>query len=130
MVHLVMILNQPSSMTLFVWAMRLEYWIAPFPPLEPALNTVPLLFVKVCQPKNQILVLLQVIPADLSTSSSNCTHGALRLSGAITSNQGRLEVCMKGAWGSVCDSQGVFSTTEAKVACRQLGKLQIEGTCS
>ena len=70
------------------------------------------------------------ILADLSTSSSNCTDGELRLSGAITSNQGRLEVCMNGAWGSVCDSEGVFSKTEAKVACRQLGKLQIEGTCS
>ena len=70
------------------------------------------------------------ILTDLSTSSSNCTDGELRLSGAITSNQGRLEVCMNGAWGSVCDSEGVFSTTEAKVACRQLGKLQIEGTCS
>ena len=34
---------------------------------------------------------------------------------------------MNGAWGSVCDSQGVFTTDEAKVACRQLGKLQNEG---
>ena len=34
---------------------------------------------------------------------------------------------MNRAWGSVCDSEGVFSTTEAKVACRHLGKLQVEG---
>ena len=34
---------------------------------------------------------------------------------------------MNGAWGSVCDSEGVFTTDEAKVACRQLGKLQVEG---
>ena len=34
---------------------------------------------------------------------------------------------MSGAWGSVCDSEGVFTKDEAKVACRQLGKLQVEG---
>ena len=34
---------------------------------------------------------------------------------------------MNGAWGSVCDSGGVFTTDEAIVACRQLGLLQSEG---
>ena len=58
---------------------------------------------------------------------SNCSDGELRLVGATTSNQGRLEVCVNKAWGSVCDSEGVFTTDEAKVACRQLGILQVEG---
>ena len=69
----------------------------------------------------------RVLSIDKATQPSNCTDGELRLSGAITTNQGRLEVCVNGAWGSVCDSQGVFTTDEAKVACRQLGKLQVEG---
>ena len=64
---------------------------------------------------------------DKSTEQSNCTDGELRLIGSATTNQGRLEVCMNGAWGSVCDSRGVFTEDEAKVACRQLGKLQVEG---
>ena len=64
---------------------------------------------------------------DEATKPANCNDGDLRLFGAITSNQGRLEVCMNGAWGSVCDSQGVFTKDEAKVACRQLGTLQVEG---
>ena len=72
---------------------------------------------------------LQFPILDKDTQPSNCTNGELRLSGAVTTNQGRLEVCMNGAWGSVCDSQGVFTTDEAKVACRQLGKLQNEGKC-
>ena len=59
---------------------------------------------------------------------SNCSDGELRLSGAALTNQGRLEVCVNGVWGSVCDSQGVFTTDEAKVACRQLGILQVEGS--
>ena len=65
--------------------------------------------------------------AGAGTEGSNCSDGELRLSGAALTNQGRLEVCVNGAWGSVCDSQGVFTTDEAKVACRQLGILQVEG---
>ena len=34
---------------------------------------------------------------------------------------------MNNAWGSVCDSTGVFTSDEAKVVCRQLGILQVEG---
>ena len=34
---------------------------------------------------------------------------------------------MNNAWGSVCDSAGVFTSDEAKVVCRQLGILQVEG---
>ena len=34
---------------------------------------------------------------------------------------------MNSAWGSVCDSAGVFTSDEAKVVCRQLGILQVEG---
>ena len=64
---------------------------------------------------------------DMATEETNCTDGDLRLIGAMANNQGRLEVCMNRAWGSVCDSEGVFTTDEAKVACRQLGKLQVEG---
>ena len=34
---------------------------------------------------------------------------------------------MNRAWGTVCDSDGIFTTDEAIVACRQLGLLQVEG---
>ena len=65
--------------------------------------------------------------ADAATQPSNCSDGDLRLVGGEEINQGRLQVCMNGAWGSVCDSGGVFTTDEAVVACRQLGLLQGEG---
>ena len=65
--------------------------------------------------------------SDNATVSSSCNDGDLQLVGGITINQGRLEVCMNGAWGSVCDSDDIFTTDEAIVACRQLGLLQVEG---
>ena len=65
----------------------------------------------------------------MDTNISSCNDGELRLIGGSTFNQGRLEVCMNSAWGSVCDSEGVFTRDEAKVACRQLGILRDEGWC-
>ena len=60
----------------------------------------------------------------IATESSSCNDGDIQLVGGITFNQGRLEVCMNGAWGSVCDSDDIFTTDEAIVACRQLELLQ------
>ncbi len=49
--------------------------------------------------------------------------GALRLIDPSTPNPsaGRLEIYLRGAWGTVCDDG--FGTAEANVACRQLGYL-------
>ena len=63
----------------------------------------------------------------MDTNASPCNDGDVRLTGGSTFNQGRLEVCVNSAWGSVCDSKGVFTRAEAEVACRQLGILQDEG---
>ena len=63
--------------------------------------------------------------ADYSTPASNCTDGTLRLVGGAHPAEGRIEICINNAWGTVCDEQ--FTTEEALVACRQLGLLQTEG---
>ena len=45
--------------------------------------------------------------------------------GGKDDNEGRVEVCMRGLWGTICDNHwGVF---EATVVCKQLG---IEGSKS
>ncbi|PNH06085.1 Neurotrypsin, partial [Tetrabaena socialis] len=47
------------------------------------------------------------------------TDGALRLSDGPNDWSGRLELCLGGLWGSVCDTD--WGWDDARVACRQLG---------
>ena len=65
--------------------------------------------------------------AEASTPASNCTDETLRLVGGTNPAEGRVEICINNAWGTVCDNG--FTKEEALVACRQLGKLQTEGIC-
>ena len=48
-----------------------------------------------------------------------CTNGQLRLAGGNVANEGRVEICLNNAWGTVCDDH--WGNAEATVVCRQLG---------
>ena len=50
-----------------------------------------------------------------------CEHGAVQLAGGVYSFEGRLEVCVNGLWGTICDTN--WSETESSVVCNQLGFL-------
>ena len=52
-------------------------------------------------------------------STGVCNDGDIRLAGSAVPRQGRVEVCYREAWGTVCDN--LWSTNDANVACRQLG---------
>ena len=50
---------------------------------------------------------------------SNCTDGKMRLVNGSNQYQGRVEVCINNAWGTVCSLS--WSSTDAKVVCRHAG---------
>ena len=69
----------------------------------------------ICSPLNAVkflsLCMLHVAPV--------CNDNDIRLVGTDTPTQGRLEVCLYGVWGSVCDDQ--WTERNSEVVCRQLG---------
>ena len=48
-----------------------------------------------------------------------CPNGDLRLRGSTTLYKGRVEICVNGVWGTVCDDYWDYS--DSRVVCRQLG---------
>ena len=54
-------------------------------------------------------------------SAAPCTNGDIRLRGSTNNYEGRVEICNNNAWGTVCDDS--WSTSDARVACRELGFL-------
>lgn len=51
--------------------------------------------------------------------SSNCTDGSIRLVGGSAESTGKLEVCVEGVYGAICNQN--WTNLGSEVACSQLG---------
>ena len=65
---------------------------------------------------------------------SNCKDGDVRLEGGQTKYEGRVEICINKAWGTVCSyklshppfTKSIYwNSVQANVVCRQLGHMEI-----
>ena len=55
----------------------------------------------------------------INTTDQICSiEGAVRLRGGASPLEGRVEICLHGIWGTVCDDH--WDINDATVVCRQL----------
>ena len=68
---------------------------------------------------------------DIETKDGDCIHGSVKLVGedidddGVAVREGRVEVCINRAWGTVCDE--LFQREDAEVVCEQLNGFDREG---
>ena len=65
------------------------------------------------------LLLLLIIFHALCTAEPQCNETDVRLMDGSTPSNGRVEICVNGIWGSVCDDN--WGIKDANVVCQQLG---------
>ena len=58
-----------------------------------------------------------------SVVRANCTNGDVRLVNGSGPHEGRVEVCINEAWGSICSNE--WDDKDADVVCKQLGYLPL-----
>ena len=57
----------------------------------------------------------------------SCEEGSFRLVNGVIQNEGEIEVCINGVWGSICADE--WDETDAYVICKQLDYINTGDNC-
>ena len=69
------------------------------------------------------LVLYTTIMHYCCIDVGTCKEGSIRLASGVIDQEGRVEVCVNGVWGALCDDG--WDSTDAHVICKQLGYAEL-----
>lgn len=71
------------------------------------------------QPHLAHVLVIFLFLATPTTASVPCSNSDVRLQDGSNEREGRIEICMNGQWGTICNN--LWDDQDATVVCRQLG---------
>ena len=72
-----------------------------------------------CLPGKKNIILYVLTPSPYSYHQIDCSPGEFRLIGGTGPHEGRVEVCYRGQWSTICDEG--WEDRDAEVVCSQIG---------